>query len=256
MRLLNTHSETIEAPEDRVVPNDVKYAILSHTWGDQEITLSDLYHGRSLTNKSGWTKLDGARKQAARDEFDYIWVDTCCIDKSSTAELSEAINSMFVYYQRAKICYVYLEDIERQNEASLKDEFVDDQGTIDRNSLAAKLCKSRWFSRGWTLQELIAPWNVVFFDRHWNRLANLRDIRYTVSTMTGIHSEVFASLYALETRQQRIAGFSVAQRLSWAARRQTTREEDRVSTLASITENPSASLSQASCVLRQSLSRT
>lgn len=229
MRLLDTRAETIEAPEDKVVPEGTQYAILSHTWGAEEIIFSDLLHGRPVSSKAGWTKLKGARKQAARDGFDYIWVDTCCIDKSSTTELSEAINSMVYYDRKAAVCYAYLADVERQSEGLLKDEFLrHEYGTIDRKSAAAKLCGSRWFSRGWTLQELIAPSQVVFFDRDWNELAELDEIAHTVSVVTGIHREVLAIPSVIDLEQQ-LSRFSIAQRMSWAAGRETTREEDRVS---------------------------
>lgn len=165
MRLLDPHAEIPEAPEDRVVPHGTRYAILSHTLGEEKITFADLCRGQRLTEKSGWTKLRGACEQAELDGFDSLWMDTCCIDNSSTTELSEAINSMFIYYQDAAVGYVYLADVGRQSSDLLKDKYIRNGDHIDRQSPLAKLRGSRWFSRGWTLQELIAASKVVFFDR-------------------------------------------------------------------------------------------
>jgi hypothetical protein len=98
---------------------------------------------------------DTARSRAAAWGFEYVWVDTCCIDKTSSAELSEAINSMFSWYQKADVCYVYLSDylFPARKDNSLDEEFFKN---------------SRWFTRGWTLQELIAPESVVFFNESWH----------------------------------------------------------------------------------------
>lgn len=238
MRLLDTHAESTKAPEDRVVPYGTRYAILSHTWDEEEITLADLRHGQRLTEKSGWYKLHGAREQAKLDGFDFLWMDTCCIDKSSTTELSEAINSMFIYYQNAAVCYVYLADVESQGSGLLKDDYIRNGDCTDLQSPLVKLCRSRWFSRGWTLQELIAPSKVVFYDRSWNMLAHLKDISDAVSTVTGIDYAMLQQTegdhediqYSLDPKD-RLSTYSVAQRLSWAAGRETTREEDRVSNL-------------------------
>ncbi|KAI1322659.1 heterokaryon incompatibility protein-domain-containing protein [Xylariaceae sp. FL0255] len=117
-------------PAGSVIP---PYAILSHTWGTEEVTYEDLKHGTGL-RKSGYHKIRFCGEQAERDGFRHFWVDTCCINKSSDAELSEAINSMFRWYCDAAKCYVYLDDVPSQ-----------------------KLEDSKWFTRGWTLQELLAP---------------------------------------------------------------------------------------------------
>ena len=135
-----------------------RYAILSHTWGadTEEVTFRDLMDGTGKS-KAGYDKIRFCGEQARRDGLQYFWVDTCCIDKSNNNELSEAINSMFRWYRNAAKCYVYLSDVLRP--------------AFDMNDKSNQLPwesafrKSRWFTRGWTLQELIAPASVEFFSK-------------------------------------------------------------------------------------------
>ncbi|KAH8585897.1 heterokaryon incompatibility protein-domain-containing protein [Bisporella sp. PMI_857] len=87
-----------------------QYAILSRTWGLEEVTFQDMKEGNG-TSKAGFDKIRFYGEQARHDGWQYFWVDTCCIDKSSSAELSEAINSMFQWYRNAAKCYVYLLDV-------------------------------------------------------------------------------------------------------------------------------------------------
>jgi hypothetical protein len=81
------------------------YAILSHTWGldTEEVTFEDLTNGTG-EEKPGYEKIRFCGVQARQDKLQYFWIDTCCIDKSSSAELAEAINSMFSWYQGAVKC--------------------------------------------------------------------------------------------------------------------------------------------------------
>jgi hypothetical protein len=123
-----------------------KYVILSHTWGEEEVTFQDIQDLKKAREKKGFQKLEQCCAKAEADGFQWVWMDTCCIDKSSSAELSEAINSMYQWYKNSQICYAYLEDV------SLS--------TLGETRLE----KSRWFMRGWTLQELIAPSIVEFYD--------------------------------------------------------------------------------------------
>ena len=135
MRLLNTKDLEFEEFEGKDIPF---YAILSHRWGEGEITFRDMDSG-SARKKSGYEKVRRTCERARADGFDYFWIDTCCIDKSSSAELSEAINSMYRWYQESAVCYAYLADVSSRAE----DEFS----------------KSKWFTRGWTLQSsLPLPW--------------------------------------------------------------------------------------------------
>jgi hypothetical protein len=146
-------------------------------------------------------------RQAAHDGHEYIWIYTCCIDKSSSAELSEAINSMYAWYQKAEICYAVLDDVPGPDAADFEAEFK----------------ASRWFTRGWTLQELLAPRNVVFFGRPLTgpsiMLGDRTSLCGLISTSTAIAEEdLIGSAYCQYC--------TVAQKMSWASKRETTREED------------------------------
>jgi hypothetical protein len=137
------------------------YAILSHTWtADQEVTYKELSEGTG-TNKPGYAKLRFCGERAAADGLEYFWVDTCCIDKTTSDELSTAINSMFRWYQRAVCCYVYLTDVSVREEVANPETY--------RISWEQAFRHSRWFTRGWTLQELLAPASVEFFSREGKR---------------------------------------------------------------------------------------
>jgi hypothetical protein len=180
------------------------YAILSHTWGadDDEVTFTGLKDG-SAKSKPGYTKVQFCGEQARRDGLQYFWVDTCCTDKSSSAELSEAINSMFGWYKNASVCYAYLSDVST------------DSGT---HAIEATFKRSRWFERGWTLQELLAPSEVIFFSREWQRIGTKRSQKEYINETTGIN---ITALDGVE-----LGLYSVAERMSWAAHRKTTRIED------------------------------
>ncbi|KAI9857277.1 MAG: hypothetical protein M1813_008315 [Trichoglossum hirsutum] len=194
------------------------YAILSHTWGsdDEEVTFNDLTNGTGK-NKPGYRKIRFCRKQAANDGLQFFWVDTCCIDKSSSAELSEAINSMFNWYQDAAKCYVYLADV------SVSTSDGDDKFSW-RWKPAFK--KSRWFTRGWTLQELIAPISVEFFSVEGERLGDKKSLEQTLHKITGIATQALLGCP--------LSYFSTDERMLWAAKRRTKREEDAVYSLLGI----------------------
>ncbi|KAF2732393.1 HET-domain-containing protein, partial [Polyplosphaeria fusca] len=196
-----------------------QYAILSHTWGadGDEITFRDIVEGGGKS-KPGYRKLSFCAKQAANDSLQLFWVDTCCIDKSSSAELQEAINSMYQWYQKADRCYVYLSD-------------VSTDGLAGSNSSTQQAWKqafqgSRWFTRGWTLQELLAPMSVEFYSNEGERLGSKASLLQEIHATTGI------SLQALQGIPMHC--FSVETRLSWAERRKTKREEDKAYALLGI----------------------
>lgn len=195
MRLLDTGSFKIKEFTDDSIP---RYAILSHTWDEKgEVTFQDM-NGTDAKNKNGYDKIKRCCLTAKANGFQYVWIDTCCIDKTSSAELSEAINSMYRWYQGAEICYTYLADVQSKDEIQ----------------------KSRWFTRGWTLQELIAPLKMIFFNEEWKELGEKADLQQDVSDYTGIPVGILSGKDDLETS-------SAAQRMSWAARRKTSRIEDQ-----------------------------
>jgi hypothetical protein len=196
--------------EDEIPP----YAILSHTWGTEEVTFKDLTEGTG-EQKIGYQKLRFCGNQAKEHGLQYFWADTCCIEKSNEKELTTAINSMFYWYQRAARCYVYLSDVSITGETDL--------GPVDW-SLAFRHC--RWFTRGWTLQELLAPKIIEFYSREYVMLGDKRSLEQVIYQTTGIPIE------ALQGRQ--LSDFSVEERLRWAEKRETTEEEDKAYCLLGI----------------------
>jgi hypothetical protein len=200
------------------------YAILSHRWTMAEVTLSDWTHDNK-EHKLGWSKIKGACRRAAQDGIPYLWVDSCCIDKSSSAELNEALNSMFRWYRLAKVCYVYLSDIERT--CQLRDSDLPyPNGSIGDRMVSVLSC-SEWFTRGWTLQELLAPSYVEFFDASWYHIGKLGDIAAIISQITSIDAELLLG-------RKNMKDYSVAQRFAWASKRRTSREEDEAYCLIGI----------------------
>ncbi len=217
MRLLqlDSHGEiTLTENFEETIP---KYAILSHTWGadSQEVTFQDINQGLART-KDGYKKLLFCGKQAQKDGLQYFWVDTCCIDKTSSTELSEAIMSMFRWYRGAEKCYVYLSDapVQKRYLASYTD-----QDNVTVQTWAPYLRSSKWFSRGWTLQELIAPRSVEFFSREEDFLGDKRTLEKQLHEITGIPVKAL--------RGTELSQFSVDERLRWAENRNTRKREDK-----------------------------
>ncbi|EXF77987.1 HET domain-containing protein [Colletotrichum fioriniae PJ7] len=191
-----------------------QYIILSHTWGSDEVTFQDLDRP-DHTKKRGYVKIDGICCLAARNGIKWVWVDTCCIDKTSSAELSEAINSMYRWYRDSQVCYAYLEDVQQ----------ADDPSSFD-----SQFSNSRWFTRGWTLQELLAPETVEFFDAAWEKLGTRSSLAPKIEPITSIPADILKR-YDVSSN---IGCAKIAMRMSWAARRQTTRVEDRAYSLLGI----------------------
>ncbi|CAK7242261.1 MAG: hypothetical protein STHCBS139747_003744 [Sporothrix thermara] len=187
------------------------YAILSHTWQTNvtdEVLYSDIraegLHG--CPEKPGKFKVMGCCRQAKADGYRYVWIDSCCIDKDSAVELGSAINSMYRWYNKAAVCYVYMADV------SAGREVLDEGGAF---------ANSRWFQRGWTLQEMLAPPELHFYNQDWELIAKKEDIINDLENITGIPRNYIFSF------DPATAKASAAQRMSWAAQRNTTRDEDR-----------------------------
>ncbi|KAI0157450.1 heterokaryon incompatibility protein-domain-containing protein [Xylariaceae sp. FL1272] len=271
MRLLNVDNFQLEEFfEPRVPP----YVILSHTWDGDEVLFQDIQPTFDGTFESlAWSTKKGARKVfdsaaiTAKKGHKYIWIDTCCIDKSSSSELSEAINSMFNWYLKSSICFVYLADfalphaakngendcyaisdnqkIEQMTRrrfgkpltndggglAPLHDQGSHDTRSHDSRSFLQGLKDCRWFTRGWTLQELIAPHEVQFYDGNWTFFGTRISLSESLQQITNIAIEVlvFGTL-GIEGRNHRLPRFlkrySVWEKMVWAAARETLRVED------------------------------
>ncbi|KAF2866292.1 heterokaryon incompatibility protein-domain-containing protein [Massariosphaeria phaeospora] len=199
MRLI--HTTTLHMQEFMRV--NQPYAILSHTWGaaGDEVSYHEMIApelSQTTLRKPGYVKIAKCCEIARKYGLEFAWVDTCCIDKSSSAELTEEINSMYKWYEGATVCIAYLADL-----------------TEDIESLR----ESRWFTRGWTLQELVAPGWVEFYDQSWANRGNKTSWRDRLSEITGISPGI---LHGENTLDQ----IPVAVRMSWASKRETTRDED------------------------------
>ena len=217
MRLLKRNDNgalnlTSDLP-DQDIP---EYVVLSHTWGaaGQEVTLQD-FQGRlseQQTGKAGYAKIRFCSDQAAQHCYKYLWIDTCCIDKTNNVELTEAINSMFRWYRKAARCYVYLSDVK--------------VGELQNKDWQNHFINSKWFTRGWTLQELLAPKSVEFFSSDGIRLGDKSSLEGEIHRITGI------AIDALRGRS--LSDFSVSERMDWATKRTTTRKEDEAYSLLGI----------------------
>ncbi|KZM18765.1 uncharacterized protein EKO05_0006642 [Ascochyta rabiei] len=201
MRLLNTRDKILteffeDCPE---------YAILSHMWGHGEVTFNDIDKPHAQT-MAGYEKISKCCQQALSDGFMWVWIDTCCIDKSSSAELSEAINSMYNWYWQAEICYAYLQDVQHPINSEL-------------GPFHSDFVKSRWFRRGWTLQELLAPPSVVFFDQDWRRFGTKHDMYMIIKRASGIDERHIR-------HRETVYDASIGTIFSWASKRETKRPED------------------------------
>ncbi|KAJ2999365.1 hypothetical protein NUW58_g20 [Xylaria curta] len=203
MRLLNVQTLALEKFDHPPYP---PYAIVSHTWGVEAITFQDIQDLEKASKKAGFEKLKLASKMATMQQLQYVWIDTCCIDISSSAELSEALNSIYQWYRSSSKCLVYLEDL---------------PSSITTERLDGSLGNCRWFSKAWALQELVAPQTVVFYNQEWDIIGEKTSasLLSKLSQVTGIHQDVLLNPDLVYTT-------SLAVRMSWAADRATSRQED------------------------------
>lgn len=216
MWLINTSTQSLEFFYGDSTPS---YAILSHTWGQDELTFTEFRHPDPdtkdiLARKSGYRKVIDTCDQAKNDGLDYVWIDTCCIDKTSSAELTEAINSMYTWYRHSQICYAYLSDVEIDN---VEDEPV----STYREHVDAAFRQCRWFTRGWCLQELLAPPCLRFYNKNWQVIGDKSLLSGIIARITGIPQVLLVSNSTID-----VYDFPIATRISWISRRQTTRLED------------------------------
>ena len=225
MRLLDTRTGDFLWVSD---PSVIQFAILSHVWSTQgEQSYQDLLRiqddvrtERTLNPElpldtilqRASAKIRDACAYALANGFDFLWLDSCCIDKTSSAELSEAINSMYAWYSLSTVCYAFLHDVDPDEDPCLPD---------------SMFRKSVWHVRGWTLQELIAPRVVVFVSTTWSFLGSKAEMARVIEEVTGVNQGVLNHTIPL-------AAITVARRMSWAARRVTTRKEDEAYALMGI----------------------
>ncbi|CAI0651004.1 unnamed protein product [Colletotrichum noveboracense] len=210
MKLLNCKLLQIEEFYGTSIPKS--YAILSHRWELEEVTYKDLQTPGLGMTKAGWAKINDFCRIALDNGYEYGWVDTCCIDKRNLTELTEAINSMFKWYANSSVCYAYLSDIL--------------SGQPVENSL--------WFTRGWTLQELIAPSRMMFFDKKWEFIGTRDSLGDFIQLRSRVDKEMLEDTALPRNITNMLSTIPVARRMSWASERTTTREEDRAYSLLGI----------------------
>ncbi|EME50142.1 hypothetical protein DOTSEDRAFT_102418, partial [Dothistroma septosporum NZE10] len=205
MRLIDTDNLELYEFSEEQIPFG-RFAVISHRWTNDEVTFKEYRRGLKK-DSTGYQKIINSCSLAKSRNLEYVWIDTCCIDKRSSAELSEAINSMFRWYQRSAECYVHLPDVSLVSLGP------------DRRA-PNLLVGSDWFTRGWTLQELLAPSKVLFFDEGWFPIGARSDddMASTISQITGIQTYDLNQFSHLRA--------SVARKMSWASKRKTTRPED------------------------------
>ena len=201
MRLINAHDLKLEEVRDE---NVKRYAILSHRWEANEVLFQDMQNPAVASKMKGFVKIQKSCKQAINDGYNYVWADTCCINRESSAELSEAINSMYRWYTASAVCYAFLSDV---NAKAPNDDIVEQQ-----------IKSSMWFERGWTLQELLAPHNFVFYNQQWEFLGTKQTLSKLLTLRTGVDEAIL--------NREPLSRRSIAQRMSWASQRHTTFEED------------------------------
>lgn len=209
MRLINTATLQLEEVADSELSHDKnQYAILSHRWGsnEDEVSYQEMTSDKDISQKKGYVKIREFCSIALQSGYRYGWCDTCCINKGNSSELAESINSMFMWYKMSSLCVVYLADVPTV-------QFED----------------SEWFTRGWTLQELIAPRTLSFYNGHWEFVGTKLNLLGILSSKTCVPSNVLGNLVEPYT-------CSVAQRMSWAAHRVTQRVEDRAYSLLGLFE--------------------
>jgi hypothetical protein len=241
MRLLHTREDRFEEFQIRADSHgqrwNPKYAILSHRWGKDEVSYQEflwltssnqLVGGKLMVlftpmvidkdkgKGAGFAKIQNFRWLANLAGYDWVWIDTCCIDKSSSAELSEAINSMFFWYASSRVCWAYLDDVHPTAARTRR-----------KRVSASEITGSKWFTRGWTLQELIAPEELIFYDADWSRLGSKSSLADAISRRTTISQEVLKAPF------ERLH-YPIATRMRWAAGRETTRIEDQAYSLLGI----------------------
>ncbi|KAF5352976.1 hypothetical protein D9758_007926 [Tetrapyrgos nigripes] len=200
-RLVDTMSiQLVEFDQKDTVP---PYAVISHRWiHDEEVSFQEFMNPQEeIKSKPGYLKILAACQKARKDQLGYLWIDTCCIDKGDHADVKLNIRSMYAYYQNAQICYAYLVDVDR-SDIWLK-RFMD----------------SEWFRRGWTLQELLAPRDVRFFDKEWRYIGTKVNLAMDISRITTIPEAVL-------TGQLSIRDIDPFQRMSWTIGRRTMRPPD------------------------------
>ena len=205
-KIVNSDDYRHPTKEELKLQQTTPYIILSHVWMANEIEYENMENFQKICvspfyEKSA-TKIVGACQKVLvydKGEVVHLWMDTVCINKKDPAEVSASINSMYRWYKGAKACFAYLDD------------FPTDGVEI--------FTQSRWFDRGWTLQELVAPKNVVFYDKHWKEIGSKETLHKQLEKRTKINTRTLLEPGAVNHA-------SISERMSWYAGRKVTVPED------------------------------
>ncbi|KAJ9133383.1 HET-domain-containing protein [Pleurostoma richardsiae] len=215
MRLLNSSTLKLREFAGSDIP---PYAILSHTWDHDggEVTFRDMQDPEQCSSAAGFSKIASCCARAQQDGLSWVWIDAVCIDRSSAADLCEAANAMYRWYASAEVCYAYLADVSPPAAGA---------GLLAGTRGGGRFRRARWFTRGWTLQELLAPREIEFYAQDWTELGTRRSLAALISRATGVPAALLHQGQSAGGGSG-LAACSVAERMSWAARRSTTRPED------------------------------
>ncbi len=174
-----------------------------------------------VSKDTSWGKIAWACREARintrEGRANHLWIDTCCINKNIANEVSEAISLMTQWYGGAKVCYAYLQDVSVNEEEYNKMNRQHSGGQLEQERLGP-FGWSRWFDRGWTLQELLAPSHLQFFDHSWRFINTRKDLISEVEAATKIDQKYL--------RDQGYKEACIAVKMSWMANRTTTKVED------------------------------
>ena len=209
----------------------IQYATMSHCWCTaglakeiqfEELNQATLETVRDLRNRPGYRKIVESCSLTRKQGLEWLWMDTCCIMRESKTELSEAVNSMYQWYRNSEICFAYLHDV--------KFPFTTEP---DAEMFPTSNGRPKWFSCSWTLQELLAPRVIHFFDQDWQRIGDKDELAPKLTEITGIPEDILTNGLPHPDDPCRP---SAAQIMSWAADRKASTREDRAYALMGIFE--------------------
>ncbi|KAK1519196.1 hypothetical protein CPAR01_15634 [Colletotrichum paranaense] len=225
MRLLSTKTTKLEVFH---LENAPPYAVLSHLWEHDEVLFQDMGDLSRAARRGGFLKIQLACAAAERQGLGHIWIDTCCVDKDSEAERNEAVEFSFRIFKSAAVCIAYLSDV--RSESAMLAEYTSVADPFLDNNLEGKFRhtfkRSRWFTRSWTLPELVAPPGLLFYSHGWELIGTRSQLREHLFDITGVDTFVLQG--------GDLAKVSVARKMFWATSRNAYRLEDIAYSLAGL----------------------
>ncbi|KAG0701294.1 hypothetical protein DFH29DRAFT_852779 [Suillus ampliporus] len=204
-----THLPLQTEPIEEAVAKYFNWVMLSHKWESKEPLMHDIHDKVVYDLDPGGTvvKLQTFCKVTRDAGHRRAWSDTCCTDQNNNVELQRSVNSMFVWYRNSALTIVYLSD-------------------VPPSSKSGALADSTWNTRGWTIQEFLAPNVVLFYQVDWNPYLNdsSPDHKESVAIMQELKDATCIDAQALVAFRPGMRG--ARQKLQWASTRVTTLQED------------------------------